>query len=77
MPSRRTLVELYWIHNVAFGDIAAAHNMTPGELEARFRRLGILKRRGTPKEARVMMLWPSPVEYERQRLKALAGSSGR
>jgi hypothetical protein len=45
--------------------------MTTRQLRARFNRLGVLMRKGTPKEARQMMLWPALWEYERQQNERL------
>jgi len=72
--SRSELIRLYWIDGLTIGQIATIHQVKPGDIRARFDRLGILRRVGVGrgKDNELMMLWPALWEYERQRNRLLA-----
>jgi len=74
MPPRSHLVRLYWIERLNIADIAALYSTSEAAMGKHLKRAGIVMRRPyTPRGTEAMMMWDSPWEYERKKLKKLRG----
>lgn len=74
-PSRADLISAYWLDGLSLAETGQLYGLGYRATKRLFQRLGILTRVRRGKhinaERLELMLWPSVVEYERERVRAL------